>query len=273
MTSREDTLAVIERLRKLAVDDDRVLAAWLAGSYGTQEDDLYSDVDVHVLVQETDLEGIETGLELWLKPVANLLLVRHMFDHLYHCVSDRATRIDIWFKTGDIAHVDPTRVQVLYQAADCLRFRAEEPFDPAERLVVDAAEFWRGVSMLPVGLYRGEFVRLFHGFSIYYVVVINLLVRARGEPQARGIKTLNRQLAPADRKFLEDVAALPALDAPTLARAWLRIAAKMANVAPSFFADQGLSYPQEMQEMALRHLYRELPGLGLGDLLQEIPGA
>jgi hypothetical protein len=44
--------ALIERARTVVAGDDRILAAWLAGSYATGQADAYSDVDLHCMITE-----------------------------------------------------------------------------------------------------------------------------------------------------------------------------------------------------------------------------
>ncbi len=43
----------IQRVREEASKDDRVRAAWLAGSYGNGTADEYSDIDLHLLIEES----------------------------------------------------------------------------------------------------------------------------------------------------------------------------------------------------------------------------
>src|SRR5262245_16873926 len=42
--------SIIARAAELASSDDRIQAAWLAGSFGTGRADDYSDIDLHLLV-------------------------------------------------------------------------------------------------------------------------------------------------------------------------------------------------------------------------------
>jgi predicted nucleotidyltransferase len=56
---------LIERARELVLADDRIVAAWLAGSFGTGRADAYSDVDLHLLLAAgADFSWCDLGGEL-----------------------------------------------------------------------------------------------------------------------------------------------------------------------------------------------------------------
>ncbi|HEY7173641.1 MAG TPA: hypothetical protein VH442_01885 [Micromonosporaceae bacterium] len=58
-----DHLALVERVRQITSDEPLVLAAWIAGSLANGIDDDYSDVDLHLLVSDADLDEFH---HLWM---------------------------------------------------------------------------------------------------------------------------------------------------------------------------------------------------------------
>ncbi|MBC7804869.1 MAG: nucleotidyltransferase domain-containing protein [Akkermansiaceae bacterium] len=250
--------------------DSRAGAAWLAGSFGRGDADAYSDIDLHVLVpSEADADAIEADMSGWLAPVAPLVGAKKVFTHLYHCVTTKGDRIDVLFYVEPSHETDTREIVVLKDNGGVLRHADGPLFDAAKAMSVDVAEIWRMTLLLPVMLGRGEYLRLFHGISIKYGFILNLLVRGRGYPRPVGVKKLNDLLRPEDRQRMAEAVRVPILDAVSLARAELRLAAIVRDLGPECCARIGVPYPQEWEDVTRGRLQRDLPSLGMGDILRE----
>lgn len=257
----------------LVQGDERVQAAWLAGSFGRGDADVYSDIDLHVLFpSETEAEAVEADVGEWLTPVASFVGIKKVFAHLYHCVTMYGDRIDVVFHIGSFCEADTRDLFVLKNTGDVLRHADDPPFDGEKTLRVDVAELWRMTLLLPIMIGRQEYLRLFQGIGIKYGFLLNLLVRGRGNPRAVGAKKLNDLLHPEDKILLEQTIRVPALDAVSLAEADLRLAAIVRDRGPECCTRIGTPYPQEWEEVTRKRLQKELPALGLSKVLQETLG-
>jgi predicted nucleotidyltransferase len=58
-TGDERQQEVIARAQKLLPEDERILAVYLIGSYGTAQADRFSDVDVHLVIGHDSVEWFE----------------------------------------------------------------------------------------------------------------------------------------------------------------------------------------------------------------------
>ena len=56
----------LSRLNVTIQDDPSILAAWLEGSLGRGNADRYSDIDLHVLLTDDNLERFAAEAEQWL---------------------------------------------------------------------------------------------------------------------------------------------------------------------------------------------------------------
>lgn len=265
--------SLIAACKTLVQNDGRVRAAWLAGSFGRGDADAYSDIDLHILLpSESDANAIEADVSGWLTPVAALVGIKKVFTHLYHCVTLDGDRIDVLFHVEPFHKLDMRSISVLKNDDDALRHVDDPPFDPARTLAVDVAEIWRMTLLLPIMIGRAEHLRLFHGISMKYSFILNLLVRGRGYPRPVGAKKLNDLLLPEDKARLESIMPIPSLDAVSLARVDLALAAMVRNIGPECCTRIGVPYPQEWEDVTRRRLQKDLPDLGLGDVLYETLG-
>lgn len=264
---------LLEACTELAQSDGRITAAWLGGSFGRGDADVYSDIDLHLLVpSETHTGAIEADVAGWLAPIAPLVGVKKVFTHLYHCVTFGGDRIDLNFHVAPFQELDTRTVSVLKDTDGALRPGNDPPFDAAKAMPVDVAEIWRMTLLLPVMIGRKEYLRLFHGVSLKYSVILNLLVRGRGFPRPVGVKKLNELLLPEDKARLETILVVPVLDAVSLARVDLALAAVVRDLGPACCERIGVLYPQEWEDVTRRRLQKDLPALGLGEVLHETLG-
>src|SRR5690349_1264163 len=49
--------AILARIVEKAATDERVVAAWLTGSFGRGEDDAWSDLDLHFAIEDAHLDA------------------------------------------------------------------------------------------------------------------------------------------------------------------------------------------------------------------------
>jgi hypothetical protein len=260
--------AFLEALQPRLGADARIRAAWLEGSLGRAQADRYSDIDLHLWIEDAALVEFGAGAEAWLAAICPLVLYRLLFDgRMINALSADGLRIDVWLHGGDAPVVDEHKTRVLLDRNQALqtgkRSPAPDPVAIAARLEQQIQEFWRCVSMLPVVIGRDERIVSLQGLVIEVNLLTDVLLLGYGVERDTGVKRLNAYLPPHCRTALEDALALDGLTPESLARSHLRLAALLQREGPALAARHGFAYPEALQRAALRYIAAELALLGL----------
>ena len=266
----------IDALAAKAEADPRIRAAWLAGSFGKETADRWSDVDAHLLIDSSALDQFRDEVETWLAQIRPLVFIRLMFSgRMVNAMTDEAMRLDVWLHDDEIAAVAVDEARVLYEEEGILVWQphpgdALTPDAAAELLGREIPEFWRCVAMLPVVVGREEKLVGAAGNSIILLALTNVLCAASGYRRDRGVKALNSFLLPHHRRRVEEAALLTTLPHEETTRFPLRLARVMRECGPAICEQWDVAYPQAMEETVLRYVTQELRSLGLASALEEL---
>ena len=274
MTTAQDLF--IDALAAKAEADPRIRAAWLAGSFGKNTADRWSDVDAHLLVAPANLEEFREEVETWLAEIRPLVFMRMMFSgRMVNAMTDEAMRLDVWLHDEERAEVTLGESRVLYEKEGTLAWQPSPgdvltPAAAAELLNRAVPEFWRCVAMLPVVVGREERLVAAAGNSIILLLLTDVLCAASGRRRDRGVKALNEFLLPDHRQRVEEAASLTNLPLEEAARFPLRLARIMRECGPAICEQWKVAYPRAMEEAVLRYVTQELRSLGLAYMIEEL---
>lgn len=260
----------IDTLSAKVTTDQRIKAAWLEGSFGRGTSDRYSDLDFHFLMEEHELSAFRANIEAWLSTIRPLVLCTLMFEgRMVNALTRDGLRLDLWFPAGDSMTLDPTKVQVVFNRGDSLHFRPEpaatDPVAVAQRLERQTQEFWQCMALLPAVVGRQELLTAFAGLSVELNLVTELLLTGYGIARDRGVKTLNQFLPPALRQALEAALSLHGLSPASLTKAHLALARIVQQQGRLIAAKHQYAYPEELEEVVLYYVSKELALLGLNE--------
>ena len=256
--------------------DPRIRAAWLAGSFGKETADRWSDVDAHLLLDENALDEFRGEIDNWLGQIRPLVFIRLMFDgRMVNAMTDEAMRLDVWLHSGANAEVTEGETRVLYEEKSSLVWQpspgsALSREGAEEILRREIPEFWRCVAMLPVVVGRNEKLVAAAGNSIILLHLTNVLYAASGQRKDRGVKALNSFLLPDHRRRVEEAVFLTNLPLEEAARFPLRLARIMHDYGPAICEQWEVAYPQAMEDAVLCYVVQELRSLGLAHMLEEL---
>ncbi len=91
----------IQTLTSHVEADSRIKAAGSKGSFGRGNADRYSDLDIHVLLDESDMHDFKAGIEGWLSAIQPLVLFSLLFnDTMVNALTHNGLRLDMWFHSG-----------------------------------------------------------------------------------------------------------------------------------------------------------------------------
>lgn len=248
-------------LQPQLVADPNVRAAWLAGSFGRDRADRYSDIDLHLLL--SDVDAFRLGARSWLEMLRPLVLYKLIFDgQMINALTDAGLRIDIWLHATPPT-LDPAKVKVLLDRDAALRLEtlpatAPDSTHVAATLLAQIEEFWRCIALLPTVIGRRELLVSFTGLNVELALVADILMLGYGRPRDRGVKVLNVFLGDDRRSELEAALDLQGLNSESLVLAHTALVGVIRNHAPLLAARHGFTYPQALEDAVTRYVEQEL---------------
>lgn len=251
--------ALIDRLREVLAEDERIVSAWLSGSFGRGEGDAWSDVDVTCVVEEEDLSACVGEYGGRRNPVGETVHQHIVYGRVAANTATDWLRYDLTFVTPpEFRKQDPARLKPLVRATRPPTGKTPVVRLDAARLTAIAAEFIRVFGLLPVAVGRQEWLVGIEGEALLRRMTIDLMVDANGHTGNRGgAKRLNAFLTDGQRTDLEALAAVqPSRESLTAASVGL--ARLFFPLARQLLAEAGGAWPQVFEDATRAHLRREL---------------
>ncbi|MET9023829.1 hypothetical protein ABZV93_28025 [Actinopolymorpha sp. NPDC004070] len=250
-------------MKAVAADDDRILAAWLAGSFANGEADTYSDVDVHCLVSDDSAEWFRDNWPDTAAAIAGPLVLATSlpgliggyaltkdWQHVDLIIHPRSTSapitagiVPLYDSTGDLL---PAR-----QVAPELHMG--EPFFP--EAAVKLCLYFLGNLAVTFG--RNELTVAHSGINAIRDGLVQVMLAERGVHRRGGNKRLNPYLSAEQRTFLESIpAADVSVDGITatirvLSREFIRRGRALAERT-------GATWPRDLEDATIAYLLRHV---------------
>lgn len=261
-TASDSQRALLQRLIEVLGADDRVESAWLSGSFGRGAGDIWSDIDVTVVVDEEDLPHCVGEYGGARNPVGETVVLYTLYGRVISAVRPDWERYDLVFatvpefRTHDKAALMPLALASL--EAPTPAPREPKPYQPsADALGAMAQEFLRILGLLPVAAGRGEWLAAQEGVGLMRKALIEMMMEANGigRGQRGGAKRLNPFLTDAQRQAVEAIPPAGA-DRESLLAANQALAALFLPLAKDTLAKAGAPWPQALEDATRAHLAR-----------------
>lgn len=254
-----DQAAIAERLRAVLAEDERVLSAWLSGSFGRGEGDAFSDIDVTAVVEEEDLAACVAEYGGRRNPVGPSAHQSIQFGRVACNTTPDWMRYDILFVTpAEFRRQDPERLKPLVRATRPPAGSTPEIVMGGEKIVETAREFLRILGLLTVAVGRQEWLMSIEGLGLMRRMTIDLMVEANGRSHLRGgVKRLNPFLTPQQRAALEAATSVPATREGAIEGS-LALARLFLPLARRLVAERGGAWPDAWEAATRDHLRRAL---------------
>jgi predicted nucleotidyltransferase len=261
---------LIRRAGDVLEKDARVLAAWLAGSFGRGDADAFSDVDLLVVVGDDERPGFLDEWESIVERIAPTVY-RNALVHgaigVYNAITEDWLRFDLMVVGPEHVRARPrSGLELLFDRArlhDGLPERgAPIPPNPdaVRRLTL---EFLRVLGLLPVALGRGEFQLAVAGCGLLRSHLVSLFLETAGVEDRGGALKLNPLLSAEQRALLEGLPPVAATRESVI-DANRAMADAFLPCARALHEELGLDWPEEFERATLSHLENQV-GLRLGE--------
>ena len=253
-TGDERQQEVIARARKLLPEDERILAVYLIGSYGTAQADRFSDVDVHLVVGDDSAEWFEQHWDDVLRKLTGPTVLTDRVPGLIGGLGITADWLHVDLFAHPLSSFDRFQydgVRVLFDRDGTLfpdgdvppkGGRPGEPYWPAAN--VNLFFYFLGFLMTAIGLILGA-VR---------DQLIALMLAERGVRRTSGAKRLNALLSAEQRAALEAIPAAGTEPADIIA-ANQYICRQFIARGTALAERTGNPWPAEFVDATLAHLH------------------
>ncbi|MGL5011882.1 MAG: nucleotidyltransferase domain-containing protein [Paracoccaceae bacterium] len=246
-------------------DEARVLALFLAGSYGAGAADAFSDIDFVAVAAAEDHAGLADrwrGLIAGLEPVV-FWMGRSGRVTLLNAVTESWLRVDLLIVTpNDLGQRSKAGVKALIDRAGLYEglpdvLPAATP--NAERAAGTINEFIRIMGLLPVGLGRGEYVLLVKVVGLLRDLLMDLMLEDCPLADRGGALHPGRLLTPGQMAVLEGLH-YPGPEREAVIAAHQGVAAAFFPLAREMTGRLGLAWPDAFEAALWRRL-ADVPGM------------
>jgi hypothetical protein len=258
--------AFLSALHTRVVGDSRIKAAWLEGSLGRGAGDRYSDLDIHLLIDDNQIESVRQEIEAWLAAIRPLVLFNLLFEgRMVNALTIDGLRLDVWLHPGANIAVDPRKASVLHQAPGALTIAGHDKPKgrPSGALQRQIEEFWRCISLLPAVVGRRELITGVMGLGVEINLLSDLLIQGYDIARDTGVKNLNHYLPAETQTQIEQALAMNGLTPQGLADAHLGLA-RIVQIQGRLIAERHeFPYPAALEKTVLDYVRREFLQLQL----------
>lgn len=254
---------LIQRVTEVLNSDETIGGAFLGGSYGRDEADNYSDVDVYVVVAEADqIQEVLTHLTNVVSEITPLLFYKVLQNaRTINCITVDWLRFDLTVVNGfELLFLTGGKVKPLFDRMG-LSFpptdeNAAQPLRSPDELLDVANEFIRVLGLSVVAKGREDLVVAQKGTNLLWDMLIRVMVMANGVSVRRGVLALRKDLT---NKQLEILTTLPA------GSSWSSVFERTEAIAHHFFQiskdlaqELGAEWPHEFERVTLNYLEENL---------------
>jgi predicted nucleotidyltransferase len=254
---------LIDEIGKLLHEEARVEAVWLAGSLGRGQGDIFSDVDLLVLVEDGTLAEVSSALVARFSTVVCAVHVNKLFGgRVLNVVTADWQRFDLSFiQREDLARHNGALLRSLFnKSGQTPPEEPEMPYRPApEQLLKLVQEFIRVLGLAVVVVGREEYAVALSGIEHLRRMTFDLMMEEnRVAPGRRGGALHRNSLLNAEQRAqLESLSPLVAERASVIEghRAFAEVFLPRAR---RLAAEIGMVWPSDFEEATRRYLETKL---------------
>lgn len=251
---------LLDRVQKVAQDDQRIRGLWLSGSVARGTADAGSDLDLLLAVDDDAFDDFVATWRDWLDRITSVLLAREIPGSklIFSALDEDICRLDGVIEPVSRLSQSPHRTRIAVIDRDRLSDQVPTPAkrpgpDPA-KITGTIEEFWRVQSIFPAMINgRDDLLCALSGVQLSGQLLYDVFVEANQPLPPMGVKQFSARLTPEQRDVLM---ALPAAgaDRRTLINADVAVCAAMDAAGRAEAERVGAIYPDRLAAAVSRHL-------------------
>jgi len=257
----------LDRFVEACQADERVLAAFLGGSYAEGRADAYSDLDLCLITTDSAYEGFYAGRAAFLQRLGQPVFLED-FDlpNILFFIFADGTEGELWFGSQSrLQHIHSGPYRVLLDKQRILAEAVFPPHEPAQAEQIETLRrlivwFWHDLSHFSTALGRGQLWWAHGQLGALRLYCINLARLQENFSDAgvggEGYFKLEQALP------VEQLAPLQATYCPlergAMLQAALAIVRYYQEMAPALAGAHGVAYPAELERVMVGRLERLL---------------
>lgn len=255
---------IIERFRSICLEDDRVVASFIGGSFATGSADEFSDLDLYAIVASEAYEQFLAAHREFFKRFSEPVLLEHFdgfgFDMYVFVLAEGIQGELALAKPDHFDHIHGGPYEVLVDKAGLLE-DVEFPWQrPTESQQLDQLRthlnwFWRDLSLLSVAMGREQ-----HWTAVGYLQSMRLrcihLLRLDKEfgSWSNGYEKLELAVDERELQQLEDT--FPRVDPQEILSCVGKMVSSYRRLAPRLAREHGVDYPHHAEQVVIEALAR-----------------
>lgn len=259
IVDQRDLIAAV----RAPMDIEAIRGLFLAGSYGRDTADEWSDVDL-VAVVATDQERMVadhwraalqqiTPIVFWNELQRGVIVLNAISEEWLRCDLSIVTQKDFGKRAKNTIKPLIDRDGIYETLPDSLP--PKEPDAATVRYVIH--EFIRMLGLMPVVAGRGEYVTMVQGIGMMRDHLVTLLMQGVTEPDPGGMLHMSKLLSPEQMDVL-DFVCFPGPDRDTLIGANIKMARMFFPAARYWATRLDIAWPSEFEEATRRRLEKTL---------------
>ncbi|TQL75426.1 streptomycin adenylyltransferase [Stackebrandtia endophytica] len=263
-----DREVLIQRVSDQLQADDRIRGAWLSGSLARGTADEFSDVDVWLVVAESEREALIKDWPTICDAITPTVLNQRVGSlPIFNAITPQWHRFDVVFGTPEeIPYRTRTTLKVLFDK-DGLDDRLQDSGQPLApdpaRIRALVTEFFRVLGLLPVAIGRGEYVLGVSGAGLLRTMLIQLMLEDVAVEDRGGALHLSPLLPPERMRLLTELPAMSA-DRDSVVAVHVACAEAFLPLGRELAERTGVEWPTALDEACRARLNRDL-GISLAD--------
>jgi predicted nucleotidyltransferase len=266
-----DQQAALRRFVEACEADERVIAAFLGGSFARGTADAYSDLDIYAITTDEGYDGFFAVRHEFVRRLGNPVYLDDFndfgFDMMQFTFEDGVEGELALARESRFDHIHGGPHTVLVDKKGLLEGRTFAPYHPAEddqRKALRHAVlwFWDNLSYFVRSVHRGQLWTAYGSLNEMRMKCLKLARLRQDFATEHTAYSGVESILPAEELRTLELTCTP-LDRQAMVEAARVLVAFYRQIAPPLASEHGIEYPAGLERVVL-HRLDELPGQGSG---------
>ncbi|MFZ4761345.1 MAG: nucleotidyltransferase domain-containing protein [Alphaproteobacteria bacterium] len=254
---------MIEYAQSVLVNEEKIQAAWLIGSYARGDNDQYSDVDCCAYSEITaDADQAFFNIQqLVARNPAIIFSKKLPLGRTLNIITQDWHRLDITIIDRlQIKNISFNESKFLFGEEKITPYLGQHHHSaPLNSQEIDSIvhEFIRVLGLLPVVIGRQDYVLGQTGAQLLRDMLIKLMLIENADGVVRGVLSIKKSLMPEQYKILQEIPSIAA-NKEYVIKTYQYIAMDFFACARLIYKTKNMVWPTRFEEATLQHLHQKI---------------